>query len=282
MKEWPLNPRYNEAMERLQAGEIEESIPLFLKAMEAQPDRPRILSNMAFALYRLGRTDEAIETAEKGVEMAGGSDLYVLNILADIHLKACNHKKALSFSEQILGRPDLKDNDRVTALENKAWALLGLDRGREALSCAQEALGLNSNVQGVWVALGSALAECDRWGEARKAVDQAISLDPGDEDGDLARRGRLISGAMEKLEQILIELRDKAQRTPSEWEGWHAVGTLLFQLGRLEEAERTFDRSRRLHPEFETMEDCFMLSHWEADCRLALLSRFFPKDVTTG
>jgi tetratricopeptide (TPR) repeat protein len=272
-RQWEPNPEYDAAVARFNAGDVAGALPLLQAARAAQPDRARIHSNLAVALRRLERHEEARAAAERGRDLADADDPYPATVLAETLYHLDDNAGAVAAADAALGCPGGATADRVRALAARAWILVRLDRARAAVSDARAAVALDGEHAGAALALAVALATANRWGEAMRAVERAQALDPGDADV-LARRATIAQG-LEVAERAVAEARAEARAKPKDWERWLALGTCLTMAGHLEEAARAFDRAHDHNPDQDDHwpDEPHLLSPWEADCRLALLEQ---------
>ncbi len=259
---WKPNPEYDLGCDALDAGKAKKAIAHFKKAARKQPERPRIYANHARALYALDRHDDAIKMAKRGRKL-DGEDGYAALTLAYAYYHADRDKKALKLAREVTA--DEHEATRFEALVLEADALVALDREREALEPARLAIAMGRDDSSAHLTLARALAQLERIGEA--LVVAHLGLEIG-EDEDLKETLEILEEAQEVLNSALEE----CETDDDDWELHHARATVLFRMGRLADAAESFDRARACHPDGADMADHSMLSHWEADCRLAILN----------
>jgi len=191
---------------------------------------------------------------------------------AEIHGELELHDQALADAEcaRQLARTAGDELNLDIALSHLGWALVQLDRGREAEGVAREILGRTPEDTGGYAMLAGALADMDRWGEALEALESALRLDPEAE--WLQERRELCVTALRHLMPALDDL-EQSIGPDSSWEDWHALGCTRFMFGRLEEAATAFDEAHLRHPDGDRRAEAAMLSPQEADCRLRLIAR---------
>lgn len=263
------NAAYLEAMQLMNDGDYDEAIARFGDALALEPKRARIHSNLALAACWAGDVEAARAAAQLGCELADHDDPYPALVASEVHHDADRYEEALAAAVDALATDDLSATHACEGQQHKGWALLALDRWREAVSAADAAIGYDAEATGAWSLKASALAEGNRWGEALVAIEQAVAIDP--EDDELRQRLRLVKTGLNSVAETLPNVK-KGAKGSDDWEDWHELGTVLTMLGKMTEAAAAFDKARKLHPDPVFREAGWSaLSPWEADCRLALI-----------
>ncbi len=265
------NAAYVEAVEQMNDGEPERAIGAFRRALEKEPDRARIHANLGYALAVTGQAKEGLVAARRGCELAP-DDPYALLKRADVLSVLERHEDALADQERArdLAREAGDTLSLTSALNDMGWSLLQLDRSREVLSVAREAIELQPTEASPHGLLAGALADLDRWGEALAATEAGLALEP--DNVWLAERRELCAEGMSRLEPMLRAFEEDIG-PESTWEQWHELGCVRLACGQLEEAAAAFDEAHLRHPDGDRREEAGMLSTMEADCRIALLER---------
>jgi tetratricopeptide (TPR) repeat protein len=265
MTDWPHNPDYERAMDLLELRRWAEAEPLLRRARVAQPDRPRVHANLARALEHQERLDEALASAEEAVRL-GPDDDYCWWTLALVRITRDELEAGYAAAKAAADcAPD--DADRARALSDAGRAATLLERPRQGLAHATEAVRLNPHDADYWHVRAITLAKLGRWGEAARDVREALGRDALNPDFEASRR--TIDQGVATLRQILPDARRRAASEDSA-DAWQGLAELLVRLGELEEAIAAFDEARRRSPE-APLEDGALLSPWEADARIALL-----------
>ena len=206
--------------ELLRRGDARAAAIRFEEALEQDPDNRFALHRSGLALLQLGQLPRALSRLEKAVRL--GPD-----------------------------QPEAR------------WALASaLERsGRlgEAVAQWEEVVRLQPRRADAWANLGSALGRSGKTKEAAAALAHAVELSPRDPDL-LARLAFAEFGAGD-VAGAARHLRDESERrAPGAFRHSGALGILLVQLGRLDEARPYLQRSRSEEPEYA-----------EARLRLAIL-----------
>ncbi|MFD2184207.1 tetratricopeptide repeat protein [Rhodoplanes azumiensis] len=116
-----------------------DAVLLLATAVEARPDSPEALCNLALALRGLGRLDEAVAACDAALALAP---------------------------------------DHTAAHHNRGNALLDLDRPAEAAAAHERAVALDPKNAESLYGLGNALRELHRFDAAMDCYDKALSLAP--------------------------------------------------------------------------------------------------------
>ncbi len=200
----PVRDQLTEALELSDAGNLGAALSLFDRVLEAEPDNRFALSRSGAALVRLGDLERAIPRLERAVELHP-LDVETRSLLADTLLGAGRFERAVEH-----------------------WRELAAQRPRRARH---------------WSNLGAALGRSGQAAQAVTALERALELEPEAP----ARRARLAfarhaagdpGGAVRELSALAADLG------PERFEHAGALGLLLLELGRLEEARPWLEASR--------------------------------------
>jgi tetratricopeptide (TPR) repeat protein len=89
-------------------------------AVEAEPDNVAYLDSLGWALYRLGRYEEAVVELEKAVASEEEPDGVILDHLGDAHIQAGNKKEALAAWQRAIDDFERKEeNEFLRATREK-------------------------------------------------------------------------------------------------------------------------------------------------------------------
>jgi tetratricopeptide (TPR) repeat protein len=102
-----------------QGKHLNRSLRMIRKAVEAEPDNIAFLDSLGWALFRLGRFDEAIEPLEKA---ASGDDVdgVILDHLGDVYAQTAQPAKAVDTWRRALeAMAEGDDQQRRKAVEDK-------------------------------------------------------------------------------------------------------------------------------------------------------------------
>jgi Flp pilus assembly protein TadD len=158
-------------------GQVDEAIVQFQKAVALQPEAPEGHSNLGNALVRKGQMEEAIIELRKAVKIQS-SDAVVQNTLASLLLQRGQLDEAIThYQAAIEAQPA-----NPYYLNNLAWVLAtspqaAVRNGARAVELAQEAErlsgGKNPSILGT---LAAAYAEAGRLAQAVATAQRALEL----------------------------------------------------------------------------------------------------------
>lgn len=154
-------------------GNLEGSVPFFLKAIEAKPDDAERREFFAKVLYKLDRFGESEVQATKAAQIAPtrpGPNL----ILAEIAHGKGDLAKAWEFlaRERALSPGDVRVLERVASLADE------LGRTDEALRVNEEIVRLKPDNVEAWVSLGGLYSQTNQLEKSEAAFRKVVELDP--------------------------------------------------------------------------------------------------------
>jgi choline-sulfatase len=142
-----------------------------------------------------------------------------------------------------------------------AQALIRIGRPSDAIPHAMEVVRLQPGLASAWAELGTALGRAKRVPEAVRAFERAVELEP--QNPSLIARLAFAEHAAGKVVEAARDLARTAALQGDAFSHSGALGVLLFDLGRREEARKWLAASRRDDPDFA--EARFRLALSEAD-----------------
>lgn len=150
----------------------------------------------------------------------------------------------LSLSEKALRRAVELRLDQPLATTGLATLAVARHRFTDAVALARQALAQTSEDATALGALGDALLALGRYGEAFKAFDEMAVLSPSIASFSRVSYGRELLGRPEAAVEALAFVFELRLTVP-EHEAWTRVqlGNLFFSTGRLEKAERAYERA---------------------------------------
>lgn len=247
----------------------------FREALALVPGRPSVLANLATAVLRQGRPDEALRCAEQALA-ADAANATALAAAATATRALGRPEAALAFFDRLLPDADaaiwaergdvlaalarwseaLASYDRALALApdqpvvlaNRGNVLRQLGRADDALASYDRALAVSPDLVAALSSRGLVRQEAGRLEEALADCERALALSPDDPDvlansAVALRRLRRYDAALARLDRALV-LR------PDYPEALNSRGVVLDQLRRPEEALASFDRALAQRPDF--------------------------------
>lgn len=197
-------------------------------------------NNKGISLATLSRWAEALECYDQSLALAPGSAA-VHNNRGNALRNLGRLEEALLSFDQAIGADPLYPAPR----ENKALLYASAQRNEEALACVERAIALDPTKADPLVTRGVLLGRMNRLADEIAAYEAALRIDPRhvgawfNKANSLGASDR--SGALACVEQALA-------CDPAYVSGWDLKGTLLAELGRVEEAVACHQEARRLAP----------------------------------
>lgn len=219
-------------------------------------------------LDRGGGEEEALALATRHHEVSGGTDPDTWLLLAEIYFALDRDERARNSARCARLFAKAGSTGEADALMWEAKALISQDEPREAIARASHALEIDASCAERYEVLARALALLHRFGEAAQVCTEGRIVFPRDE--DLADLEEVIFEGLDAAEAEAAAAARAVKRKPKAWEAHHELAVLQLCAGNVRAAARSFERARALHP--ERLSAVTMLSTWEADCRLAVLT----------
>lgn len=179
----------NAAFMYSQIGEAEKASQLYRTYLEFDPANVPVRIKVAYDLANAGLMAEAIDIIQAGLEITEG-DVDLLQSLGDYALRHSQVDStyvdvALQAYEQVL---EIKGEETdLTIITNAIAAYTRADRTDEAIAFAERALESNADNARLWSLYADALGRAERYGQAARAMDRVIELDPAYERAYLKR-----------------------------------------------------------------------------------------------
>ena len=164
---------YQQAIEKVRAGDAEGSIDLFKKAIEEKPDDWERRDVLAKILLRLDRQGEATIQANKAVAAAPDKAGPLLT-LTDIYLARSLPDKAAD----AIAKAQQLEPDNPKVLERAATVAAGAGRIDDAIALNEKVLATKPDSTEVLVALADLYNRKKQPKKAEEMLNRVVSLDP--------------------------------------------------------------------------------------------------------
>lgn len=135
----PLMHRNDMATALLRAGRHEEAADVALRTVEFDGENARAQSTLGWAYLGLGKREEGLAALERGVALAPGSTMWLAQLAEAYAL----HGKAPQ-AREILGRLLEESRTRFVAPYHLAYIYTGLGQFDDAIDCLEQAFGSRS------------------------------------------------------------------------------------------------------------------------------------------
>jgi tetratricopeptide (TPR) repeat protein len=236
-----LSPDYpalhnNLALALDKLGKTDEAIGHYRKSLEIEDNSYEVHNNLGMALLEKGRIDEAIEHYQKAIRLTEGRRLRRNSQpgFAEAHYNLANMLGKLGHSDQAVEHYKkalvIKPDD-IDALNNMGGELEKLGRTKEAVECYEEAIKIKPNDIIAHGKLALVLAGLDRIDEAIKQIRIVLAMSPRDAE-------------MHRNLGILLERQGKATEAIKEYQQVLKIDPNDTKTHRLLEAALRGQKSR--------------------------------------
>jgi len=225
-----------------QVGYWRDDVALFSRALEVTSDNAQAHFNLATALGRQGRYDEAIAHLRSAIKITPAYTSAHYNLGMALMSQGNLEEAAQAYETALRLRPDY-----LAAHQNLGVVLLALGKSEAAREQFLEAVRLDPASAVTRCNLGLALTAEGKPADAARQFTEALRLQPGYLDA-LDGLGRAFA-MQRKWDQAETQFRDLLRLCPTNAEIQVALGTTLVEAGRTNEAVRCFDEAVRLVPD---------------------------------
>ena len=227
----------------LRQGRPEEALTLAERALAEDADNASALAIVATAAHALGRFEAALAAFDRLVALsADGAEIWaergdVLAALARWDAALASYDRALALSP-----------DQPAVLANRGNVLKQVERPDEALASYDRALAIAPDFVDALANRGLTLQDLHRPEDALADYDRALALQPDHADA-LANRG-LALHRLQHTEAALASLDRALAVRPDYPEALNGRGVVLQEMKRAEEALPDFARALELRPDY--------------------------------
>jgi len=237
-----LDQNLAQAMQHLNQNRIEEAGKIAAELLEEFPVEAQVLHLTGLVEFKRGNYTAAIKEMEKAAQISKRSPL-ILGNLAEAYRRDSNLEKALEvFERSLIIMPEfLKGHLGV------ANVLKDMKRYPEAISKYRLALAINASFAPAYHYLGVLYHEIERTKEALPLLKKAVSLRKGNYPEAQIVLANLLEwdGQTEKALALYHKLLEGMPNQPGIL---NSVGTILRNLGRIDESLEYFEKAKKLNP----------------------------------
>lgn len=175
---------FEQGIESFHAGNFQEAIQRFERALAVKPDFPEAWQNLASAHFRVEDYEKAVKTAEEAVRLNSQS-ASMIKLLSIAHSKLGDEAKAWEYQEKLKAFPDTE----FSAEEAYNLAVAEANRGNdeEAARYFERAILKKPDFALAHYQLGLCCFRLKRWPEARTELERYLALEPEGENAETAR-----------------------------------------------------------------------------------------------
>lgn len=169
------------AQSLLSAERYAEALRELERLQAIRPDDEILLNNLSVAYDKTGQFDKAVQTLERGIELAPNQFRFYV-YLGDLLYRAGGNEEAVNLFNR-----SLQINDRnAEAYERLGSVLMRLEQFSEAMSAFEKAIEFgHSNVAGIRLRMGTIQGYRENWDEAIHQFSQVVRLEPSNVDGHI-------------------------------------------------------------------------------------------------
>ncbi|KOP27642.1 hypothetical protein AMR41_03900 [Hapalosiphon sp. MRB220] len=238
-----------QAMKQFNAGDFEEAIASFDKAVEIKPDYHEAWFLCGVVLDNLGRYEDAIASYDKAVEIKPDYRLAWYNRGNALDNLGRYEDAIASFDKAVEIKPDYH-----LAWHKRGIALDNLGRYEEAITSYDKAVEIKPDYYEAWYNRGNALSDFGRYEEAIASYDQAVNFKPDFPEAWTNRGLKL-----EKLhyyEEATASFKRALEINPNfpeVYNAWNGLGGVHASLGQLEDAILAYDQALKFKPDLHNI-----------------------------
>jgi tetratricopeptide (TPR) repeat protein len=224
-----------------ETGELDSAIERYGKALEIQPDYAEVHNNMGSALARTGRLEEAIEQYQASIRIDPES-AEAYNNLAVAQVRAGKQNDAIaSFRKAVELSPESAEFHT-----NLGRALASRRQFDEAIRHFKDAVEVNPDYLQARNNLGLVFVETERFDEAISEFEYILAADAGAAQvhGNLAR----VLARSGRVQEAVEHFGQAAALDPDSAEAQNSLGVALMWVDRPEEATPHFEKAVALNP----------------------------------
>ncbi|MCW5317412.1 tetratricopeptide repeat protein [Nostoc sp. KVJ3] len=222
--------------------EYEAAITFRSQALKIKADDHEAWNNQGYALFKLGRNEEAIAAFDQALKIkADNHETWNNRGIALGYLKRYEEEIA-SYDKAIEIKPDYQD-----AWYHRGIGLKDLGKWKEALASWKKAIEIQPNDDSSWDWQGNALNNLGQSEEGIICYDQAIALNPKHPHAWYNRGITL--GNLGRYEEAITSYDQALKIQPDDYESWYLRGNALSNLVRYEEAIASYDQALKCKPD---------------------------------
>jgi tetratricopeptide (TPR) repeat protein len=229
--------------ELVQAGQLDEAIAHFQKALEIDPEYAKAHYNLGNALLQNGQVDTAIVQFQKALELQPGNELAHNNLGSAFLQKGEVDEAIAQFQKAIEIHPAL-----AKAYNNLANALLQERRVDEAIVQYQKALDIDPEYAKAHYNLGNVLLQKGQADEAIVQYQKAVEVQPVNAEF----RNKLGYALLQKgrLDEAILQFQEVLKLQPRDAESSYNLGNAFLQKGEVRQAVEYFQKALEIRPAY--------------------------------
>lgn len=223
-------------------GFYEQSIPIWQRYVELEPDSPTGYSHLGTAYMAVGRNDDAIEMLRRTVELRPDAaeehrHLGTLLLMNEDYDGALEH-----FQKAIEYRPT-----DVVAHLNLSKVLMHREDFDGALAAIEKGLEIRNDEPRLYLQKGRVLRAAGHYEDAVTSLEEALRLDPTLERAHMQLAGTLVQ--LDRTDDAIAHLKKAIEDQPDEVSYYQGLAECYAAKGDFEQAQTCFERIVELAPD---------------------------------
>jgi anaerobic magnesium-protoporphyrin IX monomethyl ester cyclase len=246
----PPLPNAEEALQKgvssHQAGQLDEAIHWYKKALQINSKNAVALSNMGFALQTTGKIEEAVASYQKAIAIKPDYAEAHSNLGNAMKKQGKMKEAATSYQKAIAIKPG-----HAKSHFNLGVALQEQGKLDEAVASYQKAIAIKPDYADAYSNLGNTIQEQGKLEEAITNYQKAISVKPG-----LAAAHSNLGNALQeqgKLEEAVTSYQKAISIKPDYANAYSNLGNTLQKQGKLEEAVACHQKAMSIEPDSSSL-----------------------------
>ncbi|MBF0358332.1 MAG: tetratricopeptide repeat protein [Magnetococcales bacterium] len=224
------------------AGQLEESIHFYKKALEIHPENFIAWSNMGVVLTEAGKLDEAVASHERSIAIRSDLPQHFFNLGTTLMVQGKNDKAIENLKKAVAIKADFAE-----AHYNIAALLIAEERFAEGVASYQSAVAIKADYVEAHYNLGNALNEYGKPDEAIASYQKALAINP-----DIAEAHNNIGNILKEQGELAgaVASYKRAININPDFAIAHSnLGKTLADLGRLDAAIISLEKAISIEPD---------------------------------
>jgi tetratricopeptide (TPR) repeat protein len=239
-----LTPQLGMGFALRRVGKLDEAIETYRAAAKLDPKNAEAQEGMGWALMETGRYEEAEEPLRAAIRL-DPDDAYPYAWLTSVLQEREKYEESIPYAERFVAmKPeDLDGHARL------GWGLGMAGRHREAVIAYRRALEMKPDDVAALYGIGLFLYEACDYKEAIEFLEKSISSSP--QTNGNADAYSLIAAASMWLGDLPNAMRaneEAVELNPEIWEAWQNLGQCYVETGQLEKAIASLEKVLQLGP----------------------------------
>jgi Flp pilus assembly protein TadD/predicted AlkP superfamily phosphohydrolase/phosphomutase len=236
------NTHNNLAQSYLERGEFEKALVEYRRALEFEPDSPRLLSNLGMAYLRMESYEDAVEPLRRAVELKPDFEAALSNLAV-----AYTYLGQLDDAAEVMEKAIALEPGRAEYHDNLGVIYTRLGQEDKALERFRAAAALEPKFPQPYNNLGAIAMQNGNLVEARENFQRALGVSP------MFFDARYNLGLLEQragnLPEAVSHLRQALEIRPRHTEAHNQLGEVYWQMGEKDKARREWNTVVSIDPD---------------------------------